>query len=147
MDSLTYKVDLSDFKDFDFANVTPKAQKFFANNLLRVSEPYVPFGDGILAASGRVVDDGAAIEYDTPYARYHWYGKLMVDPITGKGAFFSENYGFWSRRDVKKKLTDVDLKYKGAPIRGSHWVMRAWNANKDSLMEQEQDFIVSEYNK
>lgn len=147
MATLVYTVDASALDSLDFERVKPQAQKFFSDKLLNVCGPYTPRDSEILMNSGRVVDDGTAIEYETPYARYQYYGKLMVDPITGKGAFHSEDYGFWSRRYVKKKLTDRDLKYQGAPTRGSHWVERAWLANKDSLIEQTEDYIASEMTK
>lgn len=147
MATLVYAVDASALEKLDFERVKPQAQKFFSDRLLADSDPYTPHSSGILRSSGRVVDDGAAIEYETPYARYQYYGKLMVDPITGKGAFFSRDYGFWSRPMAQKKLTDRDLKYQGAPTRGSHWVERAWLANKDSLIEQTENYIVSEMTK
>lgn len=147
MATLVYTVDASALEKLDFERVKPQTQKFFSDRLLAYSEPYTPYESGMLESSGRVVDDGAAIEYEAPHARYHYYGKLMVDPITGKGAFFSKDYGFWSRPMAKKKLTDRDLKYQGAPTRGSHWVERAFIANKDSLFEQTEDYIVSEMTK
>lgn len=147
MATLVYTVDAFALDKLDFERVKPQAQKFFSDRLLAESDPYTPYDLGILKSSGRVVDDGNAIEYETPYARYQYYGKLMVDPITGKGAFFNKDYGFWSRPMAQKKLTDRDLKYQGAPTRGSHWVERAWLANKDSLIEQTEDYITSEMTK
>ena len=121
--------------------ISDKAQLFFATELHRLADDYVPFDNGILSANSRVVDNGEAIEYDTPYSRYLWYGKLMVDPVTGKGAFFNENYGFWSRPYVKKVLTDRDLEFQGSPVRGSHWVMRCWNDNKNSIIQATEKYI------
>lgn len=104
-----------------------KVQRFFTSEVMRVSNPYVPFRAGALQASARIADDSAGIIYDTPYARYHWYGKLMVDPITKKGAFYNPKTGrFWSRPNTPKELTEKDLKYNGAPLRGPRWVERAW---------------------
>ena len=34
-----------------------------------------------------------------------------------------------------KELTDRDLNYKGAPIRGSRWVERAWIDHGDKVIE------------
>lgn len=104
-----------------------KAQRFFSSEVLRISNPYLPFRAGALQASGRVDDGGESVSYNTPYARYHWYGKLMVDPITKKGAFHNPMTGrYWSRPNVQKELTDRDLKYNGAPMRGARWTERAW---------------------
>ena len=104
-----------------------KVQRFFSSEIMRVSNPYLPFKAGALQSSARLTDNGDGIIYDTPYARYHWCGKLMVDPKTKKGAFYNPKTGrFWSRPNTPKELTERDLKYRGAPMRGPRWVERAW---------------------
>lgn len=115
-------------------------QKFFSSELLRISNQYTPFDNGILAGTAFISHDGTAIVYPVPYARYLWYGKLMVDPITKKGAFFNPNYGFWSRPKVQKELTNRDLKYHGSPIRGPKWVERAYIDNKTTLLSSIEKF-------
>lgn len=37
---------------------------------------------------------------------------ILVDSITGKGAFYSEGYSFWSRPGVAKVETNIDLNYQ-----------------------------------
>lgn len=115
-------------------------QKFFTNELLRISDPYTPFSSGILKGTAFISQDGTSIFYNTPYARYLWYGKLMVDPITEKGAFFKEGYGFWSRPKVQKQLTNIDLKYHGSQLRCSKWVERAYIDNKQALLSSVEKF-------
>ena len=118
-------------------------QMFFANEVMRKADPYVPMGSGVLKNSARVVDGGEAIEYSTPYARYHWYGKLMVDPIIGKGAFHDPISGrFWSRPNTPKVLTDRDMSYQGAPMRGPMWVDRMWLTEKESILSSVSQFIM-----
>ena len=52
------------------------------------------------------------IEYISPYARYQYYGKLMVDPKYNIGAFYNPKTNrFWSRRGVKKVLSSRNLVY------------------------------------
>lgn len=109
-------------------------QKFLTNEVIRISDPYVPMDTGILKNQVSVAQDATYYDYISPYARYHWYGKLMVDPITKKGAFFNPNYGFWSRPGVPKELTDKDMNYRGAPMRGPKWTMRAWADNKNQVI-------------
>lgn len=111
------------------------AQQFFTDRLKSLSDEYVPKNAGVLKGSAYVESDGTAIVYETPYAKYHWYGKLKVDPVYGKGAFFKEGYGFWSRKDVKKVLTDIDMKYQESPRRGPRWVERCYIDNKDKLID------------
>lgn len=115
-------------------------QKFVSNELLRISDPYTPFDSGILKNTAFISSDGTAIIYPVPYARYLWHGKLMVDPVTKKGAFFKEGYGFWSRPKVQKELTNRDLKFQGAPIRGQKWVERAYIDNKTTFLSSVEKF-------
>jgi hypothetical protein len=117
-------------------------QKFFTNELMRLSDPYVPFRSGPLKNSAHMTQDGDGIIYNTPYARYHWYGKLMVDPITKKGAFYDPRSGrYWSRPNTPKELTDRDLQYTGGPLRGPRWVERCWIDNKDSILKSVEAYI------
>ena len=63
----------------------------------------------------------------------------MVDPITGKGAFYDPKSGrFWSRPEeqgIRKVLTDRDLKYTNGPLRGPRWVERCWIDHKDEIIK------------
>lgn len=139
----TVKIDISDInKIIEKHGLAPggDVQKFVTNEILRISQPYTPFRSGILSGTAYIEPDGTAINYVVPYARYLWYGKLMVDPITKKGAFHSPTYGFWSRPKVQKELTDKDLKYQGAPLRGPKWVERAYIDNKDAIITGTEKF-------
>lgn len=115
--------------------------KFFTNEVRRVSDNYVPFRAGALKNNVTIDDNGTAITYNSPYARYHWYGKLMVDPEYGVGALYDEDYGYWSRPGVKKVLTDKDLSYTGAPMRGPKWTLRAFADNKEAIEKSIEKYI------
>lgn len=111
-------------------------QKFFTNEIMRLSDPYVPFRSGPLKNSAHPTPNWDGIIYNAPYARYHWFGKLMVDPITGKGAFYDPRSGrYWSRPNTPKVLTNRDLQYTGGHLRGPRWVERCWIDNKDSILK------------
>lgn len=117
-------------------------QQFLTSEIMRLSDPYVPFRSGPLKNSAQHTPEWDGIIYNTPYARYHWHGKLMVDPITKKGAFHDPLSGrFWSRPNVQKILTERDLKYTGGPLRGPRWVERCWIDNKDSIIKSVEAFI------
>lgn len=117
-------------------------QKFFTSEIMRLSDPYVPFRSGPLKNSAHMTPEGDGIIYNTPYARYHWFGKLMVDPITKKGAFYDPKSGrFWSRPNTPKELTERDMKYTGGPLRGPRWVERCWIDNKDSIIKATEAYI------
>lgn len=121
-----------------------ETQKKFTGDLMRLSMEYMPRKTGELMAKTIMVPDGSGIIYDTPYARYHWYGKLKVDPITRKGAFFKEGYGFWSRPkeqpNSQKVLTNIDMHYQGSPMRGSHWAERCFVANENHFINSTIEF-------
>lgn len=119
-----------------------KVQRYFSSEVVRVSNPYLPFRNAGLQSSMRLTDKGDGIIYDTPYARYHWYGKLMVDPITKKGAFYNPTTGrFWSRPNTQKVLTNRDLRYRGAPMRGPRWVERAWIDHGNEIIKATQAYM------
>lgn len=133
----TYKVDMTDAEQIlNKLGLLPGGtiQKYLTNEIVRISDPYVPFDNGPLKNQVYQSIDGTWFEYLMPYARYHWYGKLMVDPVTKKGAFFNPDYGFWSRPGTTKELTNKDMNYHGAPLRGPKWTMRAWAANKQQVI-------------
>ncbi len=140
----TVKIDVSDaatmLKNHGL-NPGGRVQEFFTSEIMRKADPYVPFLAGALRDSAHMSEDKCAIIYDTPYARYHWCGKLMVDPVTGKGAFYSPTYGFWSRRHVDKVLTNKDLNYNGAPLRGPRWVERCWINEKENIIKSTEAFM------
>lgn len=104
----------------------------------KYSQKYVPEDDAkLLKNTAKIVEEGEAIDYIQPYSRYHWFGKLMVDPITGKGAFHDPVSGrFWSRKGVQKKLTQTDLQYQGAPKRGPHWTERMWEEEGSKILKE-----------
>lgn len=84
-----------------------RAQMFVDSEVLRLSEPYIPFQQGVLRTSGilgTVIGSGTVI-WNTPYARYDYYGKVMV----GR---------------APKRVTNTDLKFHGAPMRGAFWFER-----------------------
>lgn len=95
----------------DFANKWQgryvAAQKFVDSEVLRLSDPYIPMQSGMLKTSGilgTTIGSGEVI-WNAPYARYQYYGKVMV----GK---------------APKSITDKNLTYHGAPKRGAFWFER-----------------------
>lgn len=53
-------------------NEQGRVQSFVTNEVLRLSEPYVPFLTGALKGSGHV--EGTDVVWKTPYARRMYYG-------------------------------------------------------------------------
>jgi len=83
-----------------------RAQRWLDNEVLKDCTPYVPRLSGALEHSG--VDGtkigSGLIVYNSPYARYQYYGKVMVG-------------------SAPKKVTDKDLGYskQSHPAAGRKW--------------------------
>lgn len=105
-----------------------RTQKFIDQECIRLMDPYTPNLNGILIKSATVgtkIGSGE-IHQIAPYARYQYYGKLMVSSITGSA---------WSRGE-SKVLTDKDLVYsthKNARA-GPYWFLRMKSDHKDQIL-------------
>lgn len=116
-----------------------KAHTKFASECMdRMNDKYVPYDNGGLVGSS-YVDEECNIHYNTPYARYMYYGKLMVME-NGKGAYYSPDYGFWSDKGKKKTLTDIDLVYH-KPGTGPYWDKLMWTAEKTEIEKVMNEYI------
>ena len=79
-------------------------QKFVDSECIRLMVPYTPMKNGILmkaAVLGTKIGSGH-IYYASPYARYQYYGKLMVSSVTGSA---------YAKQGESKVLTDKELNY------------------------------------
>ena len=107
--------------------------------VIRESFPYVPFDEGILAGSANTATEvgSGEVVYDTPYARYHWYGEVYGPniPIVENG----EIVGYWS--PPEKHPTGRSLQYSADrnPLAGSHWCERAMADHKKDVLEEAQN--------
>ena len=75
-----------------------KAEHIIAQQVKKDTAPYVPMLTGSLNARTRV--EGNTIIYPGPYARFLYYGKVMVDPNTGST---------WAPAGGTKVVTDRNL--------------------------------------
>lgn len=106
-------------------NQRGEVQKAIAQEALDQCNPLVPIDTGILKQSGHIENDGELIVWNQPYAKFQYYGMLMVDEVTGSP---------WSKKDGKKKLTDIPLKYQSQGE--SHWFDKAMqNGGREKLIE------------
>lgn len=98
--SLKWANDFSPRHTEDFKN----AQEFIDSECIRCMNKYAPMRNGILVRSavlGTRIGSGKIYQV-APYARYQYYGKLMVSRITGSS---------YARQGESKVLTDKDLQY------------------------------------
>lgn len=109
-------------------------QKFVDSECIRLMKPYTPFRGGVLEKSatlGTKIGSGE-IHQIAPYARYLYYGKLMVSSITGSA---------WARQGEKKVLTDTDLQYDQSahPQAGKMWFARMKENHKQEILKGAQE--------
>lgn len=99
-------------------------QMFHTQNVLRRIKKYMPFRSGATYKVTVAQTDikKPEIVTDTPYARYLFYGKVMVDPQTGAAGFLTSE-GWRSRRGCVKVLTGRDLEFDRTknPQAGPRW--------------------------
>lgn len=102
-----------------------KAEHTVAIQVQKDTSPYVPFLTGSL--DQRTMVDGSKIIYPGPYARYLYYGKLMVDPSTGSS---------YAPKGSTKVVTDKDLVFNKASHANaqSHWFEASKAENMDKWL-------------
>lgn len=99
-----------------------RAESIVGQQVIKDTAPFVPALTGSLTIRTRL--DGNKIIYPGPYARFLYYGKVMVDPQTG--STFAPKGG-------TKVLTNRDLVFSGAmhPQAQSHWFEASKAQNLD----------------
>ena len=93
-------------------------QKFIDNETLKRCSKYLPFQTGALmnmGILGTVIGSGE-VAWIGVKPRYLYYGKVMVGP-------------------APKKVTDKDLIYNGAPLRGAFWFERMKAAEGQEIVK------------
>lgn len=97
-------------KDFE------KAQKYVDSECVRLMVPYTPMKNGPLYKSAKASTPGKIIQ-TAPYARYQYYGLLMVSSKTGSS---------YATEGESKVMTSTPLNYSMArhPQSGKMWFDR-----------------------
>lgn len=116
--------------------------KFFTDTCYKHMDNYVPYADGNLA---KIVEIGTDyIIYSMPYAHYMYEGKVMGPniPIKENGMIV----GWFSPKDKKKHYTGTNIDYsksiaRGHANAGPHWDKRMWSAEKNTVIQEVQDYI------
>ena len=115
-----------------------RIQRKFQNLCYQYMDKYVPRRDGNLR---KEVDlsDPTKIVYEVPYAHYQYEGKVYVME-NGKAAYYSPEYGYWSKKGEAKQRSDRDLIYHTAGT-GHHWDERMISAEMSDLTDKLQKYI------
>lgn len=106
-------------------------QEYIDSECIRLMDPYTPNRNGMLLNAIRLNSDigSGRLSQPAPYARYQYYGMLMVDPETKKGSFYDPKTGrHWSRPGVSKVMDPGGRKLKHStlksPLAGPFWFQR-----------------------
>lgn len=99
-----------------------RARVFLANEVARLSDPYMPMQQGILKNTKQIAGSGRTITYLGPYAHYQYVGEVMA----GR---------------APKHYTGKPLTYHGAPMRGPEWDKRMMADRKDDLKQSVANYV------
>lgn len=115
------------------------AHAFFTQTCYKYMSPFVPGGTS--SHINQIVNIKVnAIIYQSPSARYQWVGKKYEDPKYKIGAFYSPNYGYWSRPGITKIPTNQDLKHH-TPGTGAYWDKLMWTSKKKDVIKEVQAYV------
>lgn len=119
-------------------------QKFATETINRRITRYMPASQSeVLSTKKKFVISPTEIEILGPYARYQYYGKVMVNSKTGKGPSLIPGVGYRYRKGTVLKATDRDLKYDTTKNQqaGPFWDRRLMAAEKDAIVSDIQEYI------
>lgn len=117
-----------------------RAEHKLAEQVMKDTAPFVPASGNAAGMSNRTRVVENQIIYPGPYARYLYFGKLMVDPETGSP---------WAKKEVKKVETDRNLVFS-QHFHGqaqSHWFEASKAQNAQKWKEAAREAIKEEFKK
>lgn len=122
-----------------------EAQAHLTNAISGRITRYMPASSAtrVLATKKKSVVSPTEIEVRGPYAKYQYYGKVMVDSVTGKGPAYIEGVGFRFRKGAILKATERDLEYTTTfnQKAGPFWDRALMAAEGDAITADLQEFI------
>ena len=112
-----------------------KANKWLCEEIIKDTDPFVPARTRALAMN--VQRHGHTIVYASPYARFQYYVKVMIDPATGST---------FAPKGTRKVLTDRDLQYSKAVHKHaqSHWFEASRAVNEGHWREGVRKILTDE---
>lgn len=110
-------------------NQDGRAVKFLRDDADRLMNPYIPMDNGMLRRN-KAYPSNHEIKYISPYAKYQYYGKLML----------AKNGSSWAKKGEKKVLTSRNLKYHTFGT-GPKWNELMMQRNKNTLIKDVENFI------
>lgn len=132
---IKFSVQTSGFDEVQraIARACTAAEHALAQQMERDTQPFVPMKTGSLMVRTRIHPDyrgeieGNAIVYPGPYARFLYYGKVMVDPNTGST---------YAPKGGTKVVTDRNLVFNHTahPQAQAHWCEASKAQNLDKWL-------------
>lgn len=107
--------------------------RFIRDTADRLMNPFIPTtgGDGAPHLRGnKTYPSNSEIKYTNPYAKYQYYGKLML----------AKNGSAWAKLGENKALTSKSLKYHTSGT-GPKWNELMMQRRKNDLIKDIENFI------
>lgn len=108
-----------------------RAIRFLRDDADRLMNPYIPMDNGMLRRN-KSYPSNHEIKYISPYAKYQYYGKLML----------AKNGSSWAKKGEKKVLTSRNLKYHTSGT-GPKWNELMMQRNKNTLIKDVENYTKS----
>lgn len=112
-------------------NQEGRAVKFLRDDADRLMNPYIPMDNGMLRRN-KAYPSNHEIKYISPYAKYQYYGKLML----------AKNGSSWAKKGEKKVATSRNLKYHTSGT-GPKWDKLMLQRHKNDLVKDVENYIKS----
>ena len=106
-----------------------RAIRFLRDEADRLMNPYIPMDNGILRRN-KTYPSKHEIKYISPYAKYQYYGKLML----------AKNGSSWAKKGEKKVETSRNLKYHTSGT-GPKWDKLMMQRRKNDLIKDVENYI------
>lgn len=106
-----------------------RAIRFLRNEADRLMNPYIPMDNGMLRRN-KTYPSNHEIKYISPYAKYQYYGKLML----------AKNGSSWAKKGEKKVETSRNLKYHTSGT-GPKWDKLMMQRRKNDLIKDVENYI------
>ena len=108
-----------------------RVTRFLRDEADRLMNPFVPMDNGMLRRN-KTYPKNNEIKYTSPYAKYQYYGKLML----------TKNGASWAKLGEKKVLTSKNLKYHTSGT-GPKWNELMMQRRKNDLVKDVENYIKS----
>ena len=110
-------------------NKDGRVTRFLRDDADRLMNPFIPMDNGMLRRN-KTYPSNHEIKYTSLYAKYPYYGKLML----------TKNGSAWAKFGEKKVLTSKNLKYHTSGT-GPKWDKLMMQRRKNDLIKDVQNYI------